>query len=405
MDAFRNQRTAFPVGPRPKKPTVPKAPAPRRVVAPKPIDPNVAASNTAMSVFRTALAQLNASTPAVDAAAIRAPYAASQAITGQLGQGYQQAEQQAGAAAQQQYATGRDQAQQHAAAFGISAGAGANPTALTDNGTQALASQTAAYTAAAPAATAQWQALLERTAGAKVSDAELQRSQGLTSARQSLSTSLPSLIANEKDFGFKQGVEKFNEGLARTQLTNKQNADLNNYNLDLAKAKASAGSAQTTAQIKRDALNEKTTNDAAKLRVSQDSLALKRRSQQATASGLKGIAAATKALSGSTSKAGTKLTPKGWLVTVGVLDPDTGEPTGDTKEIPLPDKRHLPTGPDGNPIYKFISAKTNYQKVPTSAGSAGMTASQWDVQMRSLLAQNPGRSGEIKRFLGPRPKK
>lgn len=398
MDAFRNPTTPFaPKPPRPKTPPKPKAP---RLAAPKAPDPDQVASQNAMAAFRTALAQVKASTPPVDAAAIRAPYAASEAITGQLGAGFQQATNAAGQQAQQQYAQARDAAQQHAAQFGISAGAGANPTALTDNGTQALAQQGAAYSAAAPAATAQWQALLERTAGAKVGEAQVARDAGLTSARQSLATSLPGAIQNEKQLGFQEQTQRDNMGLARSQLTAKQINDLQQYELGAAKVNQSARTAATSAGIKRDALAEKTSNDQAKLRVSQDTVALKRRSQQATAQGLKGIAAATKALSGTTSKSGTKKVAKGWDVQVVTYDPEADATGTKVQTLHVPDKRKIPKG------YKQVgSASTHYETVPTSAGSAGLTASQWDVQMRALLAQNPGRGADVKKFLGPRPKK
>ena len=81
----------------------PKAPPKPRVARPKPLDANAQANLNAMSAFRTALAQLNQATPAVDSAAIYAPYRASEQITGQFGQGLQTAVQGAGQAAQQQY--------------------------------------------------------------------------------------------------------------------------------------------------------------------------------------------------------------------------------------------------------------------------------------------------------------
>lgn len=389
----------------PPKPKVVKPKAPK-VTRPKPIDPNVQANQNAMSAFRTALAQLNSTTPAVDANAIYAPYRASEQITGQLGQGFQQHVLDSGAQAQQQYGNALGQAQQQAAQFGISAGAGANPTALQNTGAAPLAQQTNAYAAAAPAAAAQWQALLERTAGAKVADAQLQRETGLTQARQSLATALPGAIQNERQLGFQQQTQKENMGLARSQLTAKQIADLQDYTLGTVKAQTSATNAAETARIKRASLAEKSATDKAKLKQgqqklaqNQQSIAIRARAQQATAKGLKGVPAALKALSGTTSGGSTKKAAKGWDVTVAVMDPDTGEPTGDTKVLRLPDKRKIPKG------FKFVSAETHYSTVPNTPGKTGITPAQWDAQMRGLLAQNPGRASEVKAFLGPRPKK
>lgn len=379
-------------------PRIPKPKAPR-VIRPKAPDPNKIASDNAMSAFRTALAQLQASTPQVDAAAIRAPYAASQQITGQLGAGYQAAEQRAGQAAQAQYAQGRDAAQQRAAQFGISAGAGANPTQLADNGTQALAQQTAAYQAAAPAATAQWQALLERTAGARVSAAELARAQGLTSAEQSLSAGIPSAIANEKNRLFQAHTQRFNEGLARTQLTQKQQDSMRNYGLDVAKVQQSGQVAQTRAQQNAAAINERKRHDLATETTAQANTAIRQRATRATNKGLKGIPAALKALQGTTAGGNTTKVAKGWDVQVQPIGAD-GNPLGPVV------KQHGPRKDWSPPGYRNVGgATTHYATGPGTPSKTGITPSQWDAQMRGLLAQNPGQAQAIKAFLGPRPKK
>lgn len=402
MDAFRNPRTPYPAPgpPRPKTPPKPKAP---KISAPKPLDPNAQASQNAMSAFRTALAQLNATTPAVDANAIRAPYAASEQITGQLGAGFQQATNAAGQQAQQQYAQARDAAQQHAAQFGISAGAGANPTALTDNGTAALAQQGAAYSAAAPAATAQWQALLERTAGAKVGEAQVARDAGLTSARQSLATSLPGAIQNEKQLGFQEQTQRDNMGLARSQLTAKQISDLQQYELGAAKVNQSGQVAQTKAQQSAASIAERRRHDLAtetaankKLSQGDQALQIKRRASTASAKGLKGVPAAVKALSGSTGT-GTKPVT-GYKVTyvadgngVNAGAPPVSLFVKDPKSA-KPPAGYLPNT-TGQPVYGQAGKTTQ-----------GVTPAAWDAQMRSLLAQNPGQGAAIKAFLGPRPK-
>jgi hypothetical protein len=387
---------AMPVKPKAARVAKPRAP---RVA---PIDPNKVATSNAMSAFRTALQQLQASTPQVDANAIRAPYQAASVATGQLGQGLQQAVLGAGQAAQAQYNQGFGQAQQQAAQFGISAGAGANPTALANNGNQMIAAQTQAQAAAAPQAATAWQQLLERTAAAKVGDANLQRQNSLVSAEQQLSGNLPSAIANEKQLGFQQDTARKNFALAVGTQRDRATNDLRDYLLGVQKTQTSAATARTKAEIDKAKLKQKTGNDAAKLRVSQQKLALEQRSKTAQATGLKGVTQAVKALSGTTSSAGTKKVAKGWDVQARPWDEDLGEFTGPAQTIHVPDKRHAPAG---YKLVKGASAATHYETVPTSAGSAGLTAKTWDTQYRALLAQNPGQAAAVKALLGPRPKK
>lgn len=351
-----------------------------------------------MSAFRAALSQLNALTPQVDANQIRAPYQAASAAAGQLGQGLQQSLLASGQAAQNQYAAAQQAAQQNAAQFGISAGAGAQPTLLPDTGAAAgLAAQTQAQAAAAPQAASAWQQLLERTAASRVADANLQRSSLLTSARAQLAGNLPGLIGQEKDRAIQKSAADANNAYLRDQMTLKGQQDFRDYLLGAAKVKQSARQDAVRNDLERDKLAQKTKTDAERTRIQREALALKKRTETAQAAGLKGVAAATKAFT-STSKPGTKKVAKGWDVTVREVDPDTGF-EGATRTIHLPDKRKVPKG------YKFISAETHYATVPTSGGSAGITRAMWDAQMRSLLAQNPGRAAEVKAFLGPRPKK
>lgn len=390
---------------KPKKLAPPKPPKAPKI---KPIDPNQAATDNAMSAFRTALAQLQASTPQVDANAIRAPYQAASVATGQLGAGLQSALAQSGQAASDQYTRGLGEAQKTAAQFGISAGAGAQPTALQNTGSQLLAQQTQAQTAAAPMATTAWQQLLERTSAAKVADANLQRQAGLTAAEQSLSGSIPGAIRDEKQLGFQQDTAKKNFALAVGTQRDRATNDLRDYLLGVQKTQTSAATAAANTDVKKKQLAQKTSNDAAKLRVSQDKLALDRRTKQATASGLKGVAAAAKALGGASTKPGTKSVPAGWDVTVVSLDPDTGEAGTETQTLPnIKDARPSQQGFAGGvpKTYKIISSTPARRTVATAGGSASITRSTWDTQYRALLAQNPGRQAEVKAFMGPRPKK
>lgn len=377
----------------------PKLPQPR---APRPKAPNMnqQANANAMTAFRTALSQLQSSTPPVDQAAIYAPYRQSEAVTGQLGQGLQSSLLQSGQAAQDQYAKAQATAQQSAAQFGIGSGGTAAGTAIQNTGAAPLAQQTNAYAAAAPQAATQWQQLLERSAAAKVAGATTDRNNLIAQGSANLSTALPTAIGNEKTRLFQAQTQRFNEGLARTQLTAKQQADMRNYGLGVAKVQQSGAVAATKAGQTQQSLAERKRHDLATEGTSAASVALRARASQATAKGLKGVPAALKALGGTASSSGTTKAYRGWDVTVQALDQYTKQPTGATKVIRLPDKRKVPAG------FKFVSAEPHLATVPASSKSAGITPGQWDAQMRGLIAANPpGSTAAIKAFLGPRPKK
>lgn len=395
-----------PKAPKPSAPkiTKPKAPAPAKI---KPIDPNQVATNNAMSAFRTALAQLQSSTPAVDSNAIYAPYRASEAVTGQLGQGLQTAVTSAGQAAQTQYGAGLAEAQKNAAQFGISAGAGANPTALTGDTGGLIAQQTQAQAAAAPMAATAWQQLLERSAGAKVADAQLQRQNSLVSGEQQLSAGLPSAIQNEKQLGFQQDTAKKNFALAVGTAADKRTNDLRDYLLGATKAQTSANSAATNAEIKKASLAQKTKNDAAKLRVSQDALAVKKTAaaqKTATAKGIQGISQVNSFLKTSAGAKGAKpitgykvtyladpngISAGGPPVTLTVKDPNTAQPpSGYTK-------------PPG-------SAATAVYGQATAGAKATLSLSKWTQALAQLKAANKGRGipdSELIPLLPPKPKK
>lgn len=374
-------------------------PAAPRIARPKQPSMDQQANQNAMSAFRTALAQLQSSTPQVDQAAIYAPYRASEAVTGQLSQGLQSALQQSGQAAQSQYGQALGTAQQQAAQFGISAGAGANPAALQNTGAAPLAQQTNAYASAAPQAAAQWQQLLERTAAAKVAGAQTDRNNLIAQGSANLSTALPTAIGNEKTRLFQAKTQRFNEGLARTQLTTKQQADMRNYGLDVAKVQQSGAVASTKAAQTAASLNERKRHDLATENTSAASVAIRARATQATAKGLKGVPAAVKALSGTAGTTG-KGAYRGWTVQVQPVGSD-GKPLGPVVEKHGPRKDWAPSG------YRNVGgAVAAYDKNAAAGGTSakGVSPAQWDQQMRALLAQNPGKGADIKAFLGPRPK-
>ncbi len=379
----------------------PNAGTPKAPAAPKQTADQAATGN-AMAAFHTALAQLQGAVPQVDPTAIYAPYRASEAVAGQLATGMQGSIQQAGQAAQNQYAAGRDLAQQHAAQFGISAGAGANPTQLQDSGTPALAAQTNAYASAAPAAGSAWQALLERTGAAQVNAAQQNRANTIASGTASLSATIPSLIGDAKTRAFQAKTEKFNEGLAKSQLTQKQNAALNSYELGAAKVNTSANTAATSAQIKRDALAEKTATDKAKLKQGAQKIAQGQvkltAAQTKAAKGLSGVPAAIKALTPAASKGSTTRAAKGFDVTIQPWDFANNKPNG-----PVTTK-HASRADWSPPGYKNVGSTTHYESVPSASVSSGVTPAQWDAQYRSLLGQNPGKGAQIRVALGARPK-
>jgi hypothetical protein len=353
-----------------------------------------------MSAFRTALAQLNSSTPAVDSAAIYAPYRASEAVTGQLGTGLQQAELNSGQAAQSQYGNALSTAQQQAAQFGISAGAGANPTALQNTGAAPLAQQTNAYAAAAPAAAAQWQALLERTAGAKVADAQLQRETGLTQARQSLATALPGAIQNEEQLGFQKQTQRENMGLAYSQLSAKDRQYAQQYGLDALKLKLDAGTTAARTDLETRRYNETVRHNKA-----TEAGAAVRAQRLAKTNKVLGVSQVLSAIKIATpSASSTTKVAKGWDVQVQPYDKD-GNPLGPVTKMHGPSADWAPAG------YKNVGgATTHYNTAPAKPGATpGLKLSQWNKGVGILMTNNPGMSKaqamKYMQQITPKPKK
>lgn len=390
--------------PAPHVPHVPGGrvqPKPRVTMPAQPKPPAPTATDTAMAAFHTALSQLQGAIPQVDPNAIYAPYRSSEAVAGQLGTGLQNSVLQSGQAAQAQYQAGLGEAQKQAAQFGIAAGG--QPTALENAGTPALAAQTNAYAAAAPAASAAWQALLEKAGATAVNTANQNRAGTIASGTASLASSIPGLINDAKTQAFQAKSEKFNEALANSQLTAKQAADLRSYDLGAAKVTTSASTAATNAEIKREALAEKTATDKAKLKQGAQKIAQGQvkltAAQTKAAKGLTGVAAAVKALTPTTSKSSTTRAAKGFDVTIQPWDTANNKPNGPVKTMHAATKNFSPPG------YKNVGATTHYESVPSASVSTGVTKAAWDAQYRSLLGQNPGKGSQIKALLGPRPAK
>lgn len=365
-------RGPFGIGIAPAKPKTPKLPKRDTLGTVRgttiPQAPATTAVDDAMSAYRTALAQLN---PApIDATAIRAPYQQAEQATQQLGAGYGQMVQQAGDAASQQYTQGLNEAQKAAAAFGISAGAGANPTALQNTGAAPIALQTQANTAAAVGAAPQWQHLLESAAAGKIADATTQRQAGLDSAQASLASSIPGLIGSAQDRRFQAKTEKFNEGLALSQLTAKQAADLRAYNLDVTKANNSTATASANTKVSQLRLDETKRHDLATEKGAAT------RGKQAAAKGAKGIPQVLSALKISTTKgSATQKAAKGFDVQVQPWDTANNKPNGPAVT------KHLPRLDVTLPGYKVLTgtATTHWETVPSKGSkSGGMSLAQWN---------------------------
>lgn len=337
--------------------------------APKPAP--VTPQDAALAAFHTALAQIQGAVPAVDPNAVMAPYKASEVAAGQLGTGLQGSVLQSGQAAQQQYQQGLGQAQQQAAQFGIAAGG--SPTQLQNNGTQQLATQTNAYAAAAPAAAAAWQALLERTGANAVNTANQNRASTIASGSTSLAASIPSLINDAKTQAFQQKTEGFNERLAETQLTDKQAADLRDYNLNVTKANNTAANDKTTTSISASRLAETKRHD----RATEKGLAT--RARAAAKTGAKGIPQVLAALKISTGTgATTTKAAKGFDVQV---QPWGIKSDGTTGALGPAVTKHLPRLDATLPGYKILTntATTHYETVPSSGtAGGGMTLAQWN---------------------------
>lgn len=375
----------------------------------KPLSADQQATNNAMTAFRTALAQLQASTPPVDAAAIRAPYTASEAVTGQLGAGYQQAAQTAGNNASAQYTQGLNDAQKAAAAFGISAGANADAATLQNNGSQPIATQTLANTTAAAAAVPQWQNLLERAAANKVSDASIARQNSLVSGQQSLAANLPGAIMNEKTLANQESASRANNAYLRSSLTAKQQAQYDSNTL----AQERIDSGTNTATANRNAANQRSqaSINAANQRQSKSlaaadqrqSKALKAAQTKATAKGIQGISALNSGLK-TTGTKGTKPVV-GYKVTL-VASPNgvnAGAPNQyltvkDPKSFTPPAGWTIPTGTAPVAVYGQAGAGT----------SGTLSLSRWNQLFAQLRAANRGTGvsdAELRPLMPPRPKK
>jgi len=363
--------------------------------------------SNAMSAFRTALGQLQQNVPQVNSDQIYAPYRASEAVTGQLGQGLQQSLLNSGQAAQAQYGNAFDQAQQHAAQFGISMGAGANQSALQNTGVGALAGQTNAYAAAAPQAAAQWQALLERTAAAKVDAAQLQRSGLIASGNATLATNLPQAIRDEKTLANQQAASRANNAYLRSSLTLKgqQAYDQNilrqeGINAGVTKTKLQQQGANSRSAASIAAANSR----AAAGRENSLDIAQTRAQKSATAKGLNITQALTalKPGGGSSSKAitGYKIAVRSWDGTPGTSGLGTH-----IQYLPVANTNKAPSG-----FQKVPNTKAEPIYGPASATPGSTTASQWDRAVSVMQAQNPTLTRQeafnwVKQFAGPRPAK
>lgn len=335
------------------------------------------ANTSALNAFHTALQQLKASTPAVNTVPILAPYQAAETAASQLGTGLQQAEANAGQTAQNQYTQGLGDAQARAASFGISAGAGANPTALSNNGSAGIANISQAQQAAAPQAAAAWQALLQRTGATAVSNAQLARQQGLTTAGQTLAASLPTLIGNAKQQALQDRTETDNLNLAKSQLSEKQiesmNADeLKKFGITSANTR-SANSIAAAGQRSQNTINAENTRQNKAL-------------AQAKSKGIQGLSQALGVLKVPGSTSGGTRQAKGFDALIQPWGVDSnGKPVALGPAV----SKHLPSLA---PIqgYKILSSTTHYETVPTANNASGTFSwSRYKQALAILQRANP----------------
>lgn len=385
------------------QPQIKAAAAARAKAAAAPAGPVVDTSpeGQAMTTFRSTLAQLNALTPEVDALAIRKPYEESKVATGQLGEGWRQASVAGGQAAQSQFNTARDDAQSSAARFGISAGAGgANMAIDTSKGDLLLAQQTQANQAAAVAAAAAWQGLLERTAGGAVSKAQSDRQGVIDTGKRDLALSIPGMVNQEKDRAFQQGVANDNRNIALSQLTEKQRAsmtaeDLRKYGIDVAADTAAAG--RRTTERGQDktyeaAFARATETNRHNLKTEAATLA---KQKAAAKAGIKGLSDVMKL----NPKAGAEVnTPTGFYAMYKPINAQ-GEVTGPAQRIAIDRKDAELSG------YRLVrgSSTTRYQKLPSE--KSGFNWGTYRQQIAILVAANPGMTPQqAAKYLTPTPK-
>lgn len=398
--------------PRPPAPPVRNRTPPRaaRPVVARPAAPvQDPATSAAMQTFRSTLAQLNSLSPAVDATAIRAPYEASKVATGQLGAGWNASELASGQAAQDQYNRARDAAQQSATSFGISAGAGAAPTAIDDSGNNLLLSQqTQANASAALSAAAAWQGLLERTAGAAVSKAQQARQDQMTAGQQQLTMALPGLIGDEKNLAFQKKTESDNMRALYSQLSEKQRAAISGEQLRAMGIEQTAGAAAARTAATRRGQDKTAAAAASKLAETQrhnlkTEAATAAKQKAAKAAGIKGIDQVMKLNPKSGAAKGVP-TAAGFTATIQQYDA-AGKPLGPPEHgVHLSDARPGHTGLKAG--WRVVG--TPEPNTVTRSSGAGSTGFNWPVyrqQLAILVGMNPGVPvAQLKSYLPPTPK-
>lgn len=391
------------------KPKKPKVTKPKTTVSSTSVVRRAAPltpQQTAEGFFRSTLEQIRSLQKPVDTAAIAAPYTAAQGATTQLGAGLAQSLIGTGGQAQAQYNAGRNDAQQHAAAFGISAGAGANPMALEDNGSQLIGQQTQAQAAAANQAAAAWNQLLERTKAAATSKAVSDRAASDQQVETSLASNIPQWRQNAETLAFQKQTAKQNNDYLLSTLTEKQREARNKIRVqergqDMRSATAAAGEAGQDARLTRSIAagekHDKTTQAG-----------LNKRAQNVITK-TKNSAGMTQILAALKPTAGGKVTEgAGWVASVQQIDPTTNEPYGPIMSLPVKDVRESQQGMPGAvpKTFKIVGAKAVTKSVP--GASQGITLASWNKAVGIAMSQRGMTRAEAQRFvqnLTPRPKK
>lgn len=384
----------------PPKPKAPKKTTPKKTL---PVQTRAATPmQGAEDLFRTTLSQIRSLQTPLNTTAIAQPYTDASVATGQLGAGLATAVQGTGQAAQDQYAHARDEAQQHAAGFGISAGAGANPTALQDNGSSMIAQQTQAQAAAANQAAAAWQTILERAKATAVSKAQTDRQNQDTQTETQLASNIPGWAQNAEQLAFQKDTAKKNYVLALGTADDKRTNALRDYLLGVRKQGATENYQQGLLNL--DSRKADQTDTAEADRVTHWST-VETRLKKAAANKKNGLSSSDVGQILSTLKGPASKSSKSQQGFKIIVQPkDASGFYGQAESIPL---NHEPTAADIPAGYAQLGdTQPNY--VTTGGGSQKFSWSRYKAAVgvaRTLAAQRGVKltDVQIRQLLGPTP--
>lgn len=356
----------------------------------------------AMGLFRTTLAQIRSLQTPVNTAAISAPYDSASVAAGQLGTGLAAAQQASGQAAQSQYAKARDEAQQHAASFGVAVHA--PPPGVEDTGSALLAQQTQAQTAAANQAGAAWANLLNQMKTGAISRATIAHDQRAQDQEVALAGQIPSWEQANKTLDFQKSAASMQNDYLLSTLTQKERDALR-------RDQTNRFGITTTANTAATAETGRNTRAAASLadRLRHDTAtiqgAMKRAQLLKTNRGTQGLDKALSIMR--QGKAGTTKTQTGWTVMVQPEIP--GQPgVGYGTAQPWPTANTSPGWhPTGYVRVQGQQPQPVYKTTPVAA--KGLSLQSWNAMVTVVKQSNPGMSvaeaQNIVQHLTPRPPK